>query len=82
MSVEITKPTKGGVKIELSYEDAEVLLRLVGLSNYGNLVEHSPDLNKVMDALLEEYGGVDEGRYGARLSGNQAFIYDRENPPF
>lgn len=84
MSVEIVKPTEGGVTITLPYNEAEVLLRVVGAVNTGNLTEHAPNLLEVVNSLLQEFGasGNPSVRYGVRISYNQVYVFDNENPPF
>lgn len=84
MSIEVTRPTEGGVTITLPFNEAEVLLRAVGMVNAGNLREHAPTLMDVVNELLVEFGSSNKPgvRYGARLANGQAYIYDNENPPF
>lgn len=84
MTVEIVAPTTGYVTLHLPYVEAEVLLRTVGLTNSGNLSEHAPTLYQAILKLVDEFGrpGDDDARFGTRISGDQVYVYDSENPPF
>ena len=82
MIINITPPSDGEVSFTLSYEDAEILLRLIGLTNSDNLDAHAPEIANLVAALVSEYGRENEGRYGARISNDQVYIWDNENPPF
>lgn len=82
---EITRPTEGRVVLNLDWQDAEIVLRLVGLANTGNLASHSQNLLSIVNSLVEEFGrdnGEANNRYGARISNGQVYIYDLLNPPF
>lgn len=68
----ITAPTDGFVQLTLTWEDAEVLTRLVGRANSGNLKKFSP---RLYDFVLEmvEYVGRDTSDEATN------FVSEREN---
>lgn len=79
MSIHIEAPTQGGVTLKLSYHDAEILLRAVGLVNTGSLLQAAPQLLETVDTLLEEFGrntNLEASRYVAEIINNQIYITD------
>ena len=56
MSIQVIKPQAGKVKFDLPYDEAEILLRAVGMINYGSMRNEAPSLPAVGDALVTEFG--------------------------
>lgn len=77
---DITAPAEGGVMLSLSWDDAEILTRLVGMTNSGNLIHHSPALADFVENMVEHVGRNDVGearRYKAETKLNgQTYITD------
>jgi len=76
---EINSPTDGGVTLTLPWADAEVLTRLVGMSNSGNLQKHSPLLHDFVQQMVEHVGrnNINEAnRYATEIRGGQVYISD------
>jgi hypothetical protein len=80
MDYTITPPKEGAVTIVLDWKDAEILTRLVGTANHGNLSSHSPALVVLMEKLNEAFGRNIEGeanRFVAEVERNkQVYITD------
>lgn len=51
MIYKIEPPTEGKVTLELSWDDAEVLLRVLGWANSGSLMHVSPNLARLCDEM-------------------------------
>lgn len=49
MSIEITKPTEGRVTLDMTYEDARVVARILGSVNYGDMRKHAYELAVAME---------------------------------
>lgn len=84
-NLNVQPPCEGTVTLELSWTDAEVLTRAVGMTNAGSLREHAPDLLAVIEDLVETFGRNLDGernRFEAHIRTNQVYIYDNQNPPF
>lgn len=52
----IEEPSKGSVTLELSWDDAVVLTRIVGLTNSGDLTAAAPDLHEFVTEMTEIIG--------------------------
>ena len=84
-AVEIVRPSDGQVTLTLSYEDAEILTRLIGRCNPGNLVAHSTTLYDAIHSLCEEFGEDDKdaaNRFYSAVIGQQVYVYDISYNPF
>lgn len=83
MTFEIVPPAEGKVVLELDWKDAEILTRLVGLANSGNLSNVSPVLAEFVKDMVKHVGrstGIEAKNYTARVDAGQVYIYP--NPPF
>ena len=56
MIYKIEPPTEGKVTLELSWDDAEILLRVLGWANSGNLREFSPNLARLCEEMHAVFG--------------------------
>lgn len=82
MSIEIVEPQEGKVTLTLSWKDAEILTRIVGLTNTGNIEEHSPVLLEFVTSMVEHVGrstSVEVNRYLTETRGKQVYIIDLES---
>lgn len=85
MSINITPPTEGRVTLELSWDDAEVLSRLVGLVTGGNLKEFSLTLYEFVQQMNEHVGRNTQNearKFVAKTAGPNQAVYLYENNPF
>lgn len=81
--VTITPPAEGKVVLELDWKDAEILARIVGLTNSGNLDEQSPALATFVETMTEHVGRNNHREaknYFAHIHAGQAYV--GLNPPF
>lgn len=79
MDYEIVTPQEGKVTLELTWAEAEIVARAVGLINRGNLREHSEDLCVWVEAMVESIGrntNSEANRYTIHVSSNQAYLHD------
>lgn len=80
--IEITAPTDGGVTLNLPWADAEVLTRLVGMCNTGNLRIVSPVLLDFVSQMNEHVGrntDTEANRYLAEITAGQVYVLDAFN---
>lgn len=71
----VTEPNEGRVTLELNWQDAEILTRIVGLTNSASLNEHSPALHNFVTSMVERIGRAHESRnYEARISIGQVYV--------
>lgn len=73
----IVAPTEASVTLNLSWEDAKVLTRIVGLTNSGCLMEASPVLHRFFDKMVAHIGSnvpAESRDYEADISGGQIFL--------
>lgn len=78
----IVPPAEGGVTLELSFDDAEMLTRVLGLTNTGNMSRMSPALFDFVQRMIEVVGRNDESearKYHAFV-GNHQQIHVEELP--
>jgi hypothetical protein len=78
-------PAEGKLVLELSWDDAEILTRLIGLTNSGSLQQHSKPLHNLVGRMVELVGRnapKQARRYRATISSGQVWVYDEQNPPF
>lgn len=79
MSIDIKPRQEGSVTLELSWEEAEVLTRAVGMVNFGDLSRLAPVLSNDMEALLQVFGRntvSEANRFVARVVGGQVYVSD------
>lgn len=80
MTFEVTAPSAGGVKIELNLAEAEILLRLIDVTNYGSMQYSAPTLLALGDELRELLGvngpSSCTNTY-SKVSGGQVHIYEK-----
>lgn len=77
MPYEIIAPTEGKVFLELSWDDAEVLLRALDCTNSGNLQRVSPNLFKLCKEMNLAFGRnttQEANKYVSEVAGGQIFI--------
>lgn len=82
MTFEVTKPTVGGVKVELTLAESEILLRLIDVANYGSMRYTAPTLLALGDELRDLLGANSPETCTSvysKVSGGQVQIYDK-NP--
>lgn len=82
MNYDIVKPTKGRVTLDLSWKEAEILARAVGMVNYGNLKDKCPSLLDFITDMMEQVGRnthEEARRYVAKVIGSQVYINDVES---
>jgi hypothetical protein len=53
---DINAPTQGKVTLELDWDEAEILARIVGMTNSGNLDTVSPVLAEFVASMVEHVG--------------------------
>lgn len=73
----VTLPTEGSVTLTLDWQEAEVLTRVVGLVNAGDLSKHAPTLYRLVTQLVEEFGRNNESEaenYIAKTGMGQVYI--------
>lgn len=76
----VTEPTEGRVTLELNWQDAEILTRIVGITNSGSLREHSPILHEFVTSMVERIGrGYESKGHEVRVSGGQVYVYSVED---
>lgn len=74
---EVNPPTNGMVTLQLSWTDAEILTRLVGMANTGNLDKHSPALVEFVTEMVGHVGRnnfSEADHYIARAVNGQVYI--------
>ena len=79
MHYEIVSPQEGKVTLNLTWAEAEIVARAVGLINSGNLRTHSPDLSDWVDAMTAVIGRNvtnEANRYLVKMSQQQAYLTD------
>lgn len=77
----ITEPTDGKVVLTLNWQDAQILTRIVGRTNSGNLQEQSPCLYNFVLSMVDRIKREDDsedyavhvGRFG------QMYVYPVED---
>lgn len=82
MIFDITPPTSGVVTLELSWDEAEIVTRALGLINAGNMRENAPNLCQFVESMVELVGrsNSSEARKFLVTSGrfNQMYIHELE----
>jgi hypothetical protein len=79
MSIEVTPPVDGRVILDMNWEDAEILLRVLGMVNTVSLRTHSPDLLRAVERLIAQFGRStpnEANRFLVEVSREQLFITD------
>jgi hypothetical protein len=74
---EITKPVAGRVTLDLDMNDAEILMRAVGLVNAGNLSTVSPVLYEWVEEMVKVFGrnlNTEAKNYMAHSFSGQTYI--------
>lgn len=72
----ITEPTDGQITLELDWQDAQILTRILGLTNSGNLQERSPALYNFVRSMVDRIGRDFESEdYRAQTSNRQVYVY-------
>lgn len=80
MTFEVTRPSDGTVKVELNWAEAEVLLRLIDVVNYGSIKTLSPTLTELGDALRAQFGHNDSNNCTnvySNVSGSQVQLFEK-----
>ncbi len=81
MDYTIIAPQKGKVTLILDWQEAEIVTRLIGMANHGNLGAHSPNLVAMLTGLLESFGrnlASESNRYTANIQGGQVYLFDKD----
>lgn len=77
--IEIQEPSEGKVTLELTWDEAEILLRAVGMTNLGNLESVSPDLASAVDSMVDLFGRNNTNecrRYLSEIRNGQVYVID------
>lgn len=79
----IVPPEEGGVTLELSFDDAEILARVLGMTNTGNISRMSPALFDFVQHMTEVVGrnNLTEARKYHAFLGNHMQVHVEELPP-
>jgi hypothetical protein len=86
MNYEITPPSPGEVTLHLTFDEAEIVARAVGLITRGSLTSHSPNLVDFVEDMVEIVGRSNskEARKYLVLTGSfsQNYIIERGDEGF
>lgn len=77
MTVEITQPIEGRVVLDLSWDEACVAARAIGLVNSGNLKDNAPTLYEFVLSMVEVIGrnsASEAKEYVASIHGGQVYV--------
>lgn len=77
MTFEVSPPSTGTVTLTLNWREAEILTRLVGMCNSGNLQDYSPELAEFVENMVKHVGRnkTSEAEYFlAHVTGGQVYI--------
>jgi hypothetical protein len=79
-AIEVTPPANGRVVLDLSWDDAEILLRALGMTNTGSMESVSPNLVSVVGELVKEFGrnnDIEARKYRATVLKSQVYIEEK-----
>jgi hypothetical protein len=81
MNFDIKSPVEGKVTLDLTWDEAEVLTRVLGLTNSGNLRKHAPGLHEFVQSMVVHVGrGVsgEASKYVAEVGGGQVYVKNKD----